>query len=281
MLLTLYNHDLSQKVRKIQAFIRKDFCIAITYKLQFTFQFCQVFFSIAIVCFIGKMFDGSGGSGLFDRYGTDHFSFALVGISINSYCRAGLVNITNDIRQSMTQGSFEPLCATPIHYAWLLVCSSLWPFMFETVRVAIYFLTAWLLFGMVLSNANWWAALIALTLTVPIFILLGVISSGILIVVKRGDPINWIFSSLSALLAGTMFPVEVLPTWLQKIAFCLPLTHALEALRKSLLVGAGLKEIKTHLAALVLFLLVLIPMTLLLIRLCLKRAKHQGAFSTH
>lgn len=278
---TALNRGLSQKVQQISAFIRKDFCIAITYKLQFAFQFCQVFFSIAIIYFIGKMFDGSGANGLFDRYNSDYFSFALVGIAINSYCRAGLVNITNDIRQSMTQGSFEALCSTPIHYTWLLGCSALWPFVFETVRVAIYFLTAWLIFGMVLPDANWGAALIVLVLTVPIFILLGVISSGILIVVKRGDPINWIFSSLSALLAGTMFPVDVLPTWLQKIAFCLPLTHSLEALRKSLLVGVSLNEITTHLTALVLFLIFLIPMTLLLNRVCLKRAKQQGAFSTH
>jgi len=88
----------SQKARQILAFIRKDFCIAITYKLQFAFQFCQVFFAIAIIYFIGKMFDGSGAAHLFDRYGTDYFSFALIGIAINSYCRAGLVNITNDIR---------------------------------------------------------------------------------------------------------------------------------------------------------------------------------------
>lgn len=270
-----------RNIQQVLAFIRKDFCIAVTYKLQFAFQFCQVFFSIAIIYFIGKMFDGSGAGRLFDRYDANYFSFALVGIAINSYCRAGLVNITNDIRQTMTQGSFEALCATPIHYAWLLLCGALWPFIFETVRVVIYFITGRLIFGLVLPNANWLAAWVVLSLTVPIFILLGVISSGILIVVKRGDPVNWIFSSLSALLAGTMFPIDVLPEWLQKIAFFLPLTHALEALRQSLLVGASLRDIASHLWALVLFVIILIPMTLLLNRWCLKRAKRQGAFSTH
>lgn len=271
----------SKKVRQVLAFLRKDFCIAVTYKLQFAFQFCQVFFSIAIIYFIGKMFDDSGASQLFDRYNANYFSFALVGVAMNSYCRAGLVNITNDIRQTMTQGTFEALCSAPVHYSWLLFCSSIWPFVFETLRVVIFFLTARLIFGLVLPNANWLAALIVLILTIPIFLLFGMVSAGILIVVKRGDPVNWIFSSLSALLAGTMFPVTVLPEWLQKVAFFLPLTHALEALRQSLLVGASLKDITSHLGALGLFVIFLTPTTLLLNRLCLKHAKHQGAFSTH
>jgi len=255
--------------------------ISTSYKLQFIFQFLQIFFSVAVIYFIGKMLSGPGRTLLLKPYHADYFSFALVGLAINSYLRAGLITITNDIRQTMNQGTLEAMCAAPINYTWLLLCSSLWQFAFETIRVTFFFLVAIVIFGMKLKNANWPGAIASLTLTAPIFLMLGVISSSILIVVKQGDPINWIFSSLGALLAGTMFPISVLPSWLQTAANFLPLTHSLEAARQCLLAGAPLTDVSTNICALLAFILVLIPLTIFINQLCMKYAKRRGAFSTH
>lgn len=269
------------ELSKAGAFIKKDMKISISYKLQFVFQFLQVFFGIAVIYFIGRMLDQAGKSSVLKNYGGDYFSFALVGLAINSYLRAGLVTITNDIRQIMNQGTLEAMCATPTGYSWLILCSSLWQFVFETVRVACYFLVAILVFGMRLENANWPAALLAIALTAPVFLMLGMISCSILVVIKKGDPVNWVFSSLGAILAGTMFPVSVLPDWVQKIAFCLPLTHSLEVARRSLLAGADIGQISANLWALVIFIAILIPITITVNNLCMKKAKKKGAFSTH
>jgi len=269
------------ELSKISAFIKKDMKIAVSYKLQFVFQFLQVFFGIAVIYFIGQMLGQTGGSSVLKNYGGSYFSFALVGLAINSYLRAGLVTITNDIRQIMNQGTLEAMCATPTGYNWLLLCSSLWQFVFETIRVVCYFAVAILIFGMRLDNADWPAALLTMALTAPVFLMLGVISCSILVVVKKGDPVNWVFSSLGAILAGTMFPVSVLPDWMQKIAFCLPLTHSLEAARRSLLTGASAGQISTNLLALAIFIAVLTPVTIAVNNLCMKNAKKKGAFSTH
>ncbi len=266
---------------KAGAFIKKDMKISVSYKLQFVFQFLQVFFSIAVIYFIGRLLGQAGNSSVLKNYGGDYFSFALVGLAINSYLRAGLVTITNDIRQIMNQGTLEAMCATPTGYNWLLLCSSLWQFVFESIRVVCYFVVAILIFGMKLDNANWPAAFLTMALTAPIFLMLGMISCSILVVVKKGDPVNWVFSSLGALLAGTMFPVSVLPDWMQKIAFCLPLTHSLEAARRSLLAGADISQISANLWSLVVFIVILTPVTITINNLCMKNAKKNGAFSTH
>ena len=265
---------------KVAAFVQKDMKISMSYRLQFVFQFLQIFFSIAVIYFIGELLNQSTHSSL-QKYGGDYFSFALVGLAINSYLRAGLVTITNDIRQTMNQGTLEAMCATPINYTWLMLCSSLWQFVFETVRVAFYFVVAILVFGMKFGNANWPVAILILGLTAPIFLLLGSISCSMLVVVKKGDPANWAFSSVGALLAGTMFPVSVLPLWLQKISLCLPLTHSLEGARRSLLAGAGMKEIAGNILALAIFLTLLIPLAFLINNLCMRHAKKTGAFSTY
>lgn len=262
-------------------FISKDARIAISYKLQFIFQFSQVFFSVAVIYFIGKMLGASNESPLLKAYGADYFSFALVGLAVTSYLRAGLVTITNDIRQTMNQGTLEAMCAAPVGYQWLLVYASLWPFIFETIRVMCYFLIGMIVFGLRLRNANWFGASVTMVVTMPIFLMLGTTSCSILILAKRGDPINWIFSSASALLAGTMFPIAVLPSWLRAVALCLPLTHSLEAMRKCLLTGASVQQVHGHLLVLLLFLVILVPVSVLVNNMCIRSAKKQGAFSTH
>jgi len=266
---------------KAAAFIKKDLRISLSYKLQFIFQFLQVFFGIAVIYFIGRMLEQAGKTSIFRQYGGDYFSFALVGLAINSYLRAGLVTITNDIRQIMNQGTLEAMCATPTGYSWLILCCSLWQFVFETIRVVCYFAVAIIVFGMRLDNANWPLALLVMALTAPVFLMLGTISCSVLIVVKKGDPANWAFSSIGAILAGTMFPISVLPGWMQKISFCLPLTHSLEAARQSLLAGAGFDKIALNIWALVVFIIVLIPITILVNSVCMNIAKKKGAFSTY
>jgi ABC-2 type transport system permease protein len=278
---SLWLHRIIGGLAKAAGFLKKDMTIAISYKFQFIFQFSQVFFSIAVIYFIGRMLGNSGGSPLLRAYGADYFSFALTGLAVASYLKAGLVTLTNDIRQTMNQGVLEAMFATPTGYRWLLLCASLWPFIFETIRVTFYFLIGITIFGMRFHQANWLGAAAAMILTIPIFLMLGIISCSILVLVKRGDPINWIFSSMSSLLAGTMFPIAVLPSWLRAVAFCLPLTHSLEAVRKCLLMGASVWQVRHHLAALLLFMVVLLPITVLVNNICMKKAKRRGAFSTH
>lgn len=274
-------YKLTGRLAEVSGFMKKDMAITISYKFQFLFQFSQVFFSVAVIYFIGKMLDDSGKSSQLQVYGADYFSFALVGLAVSSYLKTGLVTITNEIRQTMNQGVLEAMCASPMGYKWLLLCTALWPFIFETIRVTLYFLIGMIVFGMRLHDANWLCAMVTLVLTVTIFLMLGVTSCSILVLVKRGDPINWIFSNASTLLAGTLFPITVLPKWLRVIALYLPLTHSLEAMRKCLLTGASARQVYHHLSALLLFMVVLFPITVLVSDICMKRAKRQGAFSTH
>jgi ABC-2 type transport system permease protein len=270
-----------ENLAKAAGFVRKDMAIALSYKFQFIFQFSRVFFAVSVIYFIGKMLDAPSNSTLLRPYRADYFSFALVGLAMGSYMKAGLVTVTNDIRQTMNQGVLEAMCATPTEYNRLLFYMALWPFLFETIRITFYFFVGMVVFGMRFHQANWLGATATIVLTVPIFLMLGMTSCSVLVLIKRGDPINWIFSSVSSLLAGTMFPIDVLPKWLRTIAVCLPLTHSLEAARKCLLAGATVRQIYHHLAALLLFMIVLLPVTVLINRICMKQAKKRGAFSTH
>ena len=275
----LMKNSLASILNTAGAFIRKDMKIALSYRMQFVFQFAQIFFSVSVVYFIGKMLADKSGDAI-ASYDSGYFAFALVGIAINNYLHVGLVTITNEIRQTMNQGTLEAMCAAPLSYAEFIVCSSLWQFVFETFRVVLYFLFAMVIFGLRLNNINWLSTFLCMSVTIPVFLLLGTMSCSILIVIKRGDPVNWFFSSAGALLAGTMFPVSVLPDWLQAVSVFLPLTHALNAARKAILTGAAPRDIASSLLVLGVWFLLLVPAALFINRECMTVAKRQGAFST-
>jgi ABC-2 type transport system permease protein len=193
--------------------------------------------------------------------------------------KAGIVTVSNDIRQTMNQGILEAMCAAPISYCRLLLYSTLWPFVFETIRVIFYFVFGWTIFGLHLPNANWAGGIIILCLTIPIFLMLGIISGSLLILVKRGDPINWFFSSVSGILAGTMFPISVFPSWLYVVSLCLPLTHSMEAMRLCLLRGVAVAGVKVHILSLVCFVTILLPLTVFINKICMDKARRQGSFA--
>jgi ABC-2 type transport system permease protein len=73
-----------------------------------------------------------------------------------------------------------------------------------------------------------------------------------------------------------LFPVSVLPDWLQLVAKLNPVTYALEAMRAALLGGAGLHAVLQPLLVLFLFAAVLLPLSVAVFAWALRRTKTTG-----
>jgi len=52
-------------------------------------------------------------------------------------------------------------------------------------------------------------------------------------------------------LSGTLYPIEQLPAWMQMIAKAIPLTYAVTALRKVMVLGAPLTVISGEISILI------------------------------
>ena len=90
---------------------------------------------------------------------------------------------------------------------------------------------------------------------------------------------NWLFVSLSWLVGGVLYPVAVLPDWLQKVAHVLPLTYALEGMRMALLQGYGLGRLSGSIGPLLLFTAVGLPLSLSAFSAAVRRAKMHGSLA--
>ena len=113
-----------------------------------------------------------------------------------------------------------------------------------------------------LDTANTLGGIIVLILTILSLLPVGIGSAAFILIFKKGDPINFIISNANRLLAGVFYPTAVLPMFLKKIAYLLPLTHSLEAARQTILMGAPLWDVRQHLVYLLIFTVVTLPLSL-------------------
>jgi ABC-2 type transport system permease protein len=125
------------------------------------------------------------------------------------------------------------------------------------------------------------AALAVLAVALAGYGALGLLSAAFTLRHQRGDPIAFMLDMVSVLLGGVFFPVEVLPAPLRAASRFLPATHALEALRRVLLDGAGLREVAPSLGALALFAAIAAPIAYLAFRYAIRRAKDDGSLTQY
>ena len=151
--------------------------------------------------------------------------------------------------------------------------------MLTILRIAVYLGWGAALFDFPLRSANWLSVAVVLVATLLAFSGLGIFSSAYVLLFKRGNPSKWFFLGLSSVAGGMLFPVSILPEWLQVVAHVNPVTFALDGMRAALLGGASLTAIAHPLLLLFLFALVLLPTSILAFSWALRRTKSTGTLS--
>jgi ABC-2 type transport system permease protein len=72
-------------------------------------------------------------------------------------------------------------------------------------------------------------------------------------------------------LSGVFFPIQQMPWYMQDVAKFLPLTYASDALRKVMVLGAGIPQITSELVILIVFGVVMIAIALPVFRRMMTR----------
>ena len=96
-----------------------------------------------------------------------------------------------------------------------------------------------LLFGATFDVAHPILVLVALAMVYISALAIGVACCGLFILSRNANPLANFLQTPVYILAGFYFPRSALPDWLEPVGGILPITHALEALRASMLGGAG------------------------------------------
>ncbi len=258
------------------AVIKRDISIALSYRISFVLQFLGIFFTTATFYYLSTLVGGSMSSQL-NEYGGSYFPFVLLGIALSTYQSLGLQTFSDRIRESQVMGTLEIMLVGPTRLSAILLASSLWPYIFGSLSVLLLIVLGMNVFGASFAQANVLSAAVILGLSIVSFASIGILSAAFIIVLKRGDPIATAFSWVSSLLSGVFYPPSILPGWMHGFSALLPLTYALDGIRRAVLQGASLAELRTDIFALIGFSIVLLPLALFCFRMATRRAKVEGS----
>jgi ABC-2 type transport system permease protein len=261
------------------AFIRRDFLISLSYRSAFLAQLLISVITVPMIWYLSRVFEGFRAPALAD-FGGDYFSFFLLGIAFQDYMTFSQSAFNTSIREHQLMGTLEIVMLSPPPLSGILLCSSLWGYIFTSLRFALYLLLG-LFYGLNLSHANLLSLGLITLLSIVSFAALGILMASVTLIIKRGDAMTMLFAAVTAALGGVAYPVQILPLPLRWAAQLLPFTHALSGMRKSLLQGASLQSLRPELTALSGFALVLFPAGLLAFSLAVRRAKVVGSLGQY
>jgi len=262
---------------RLSAFLRRDLREALTYKFSFVSSFVGILLSSATFYFVAKLVPP--GTPSLGPFGGDYFSFAVVGVAFSSLLGMFQEGLSSVVRSAQVSGTLEALLVTPASIPTVLFGSSLYSLLLQVFRTLLHLGVALAFFGMTLGRVNGPGVLSVGVLTVLCFLSVGILSASFILVYKTGSPFGWILGTVSGLLGGVVFPVALLPPWIRWVSSLLPVTYALDGMRKSLLASAGFAEVLPDIAALAVFNIILLPVSLLAFRLAVRKAKKDGTLS--
>lgn len=259
------------------AFFRRDRLIQTSYKAGFVMQLGGATLTVATFFFVSRVFSTATGIGV-DAYGGSYFGFVLVGIVLTEYINQGIGALGGALRESQTTGTLELMLLSPTRLPVVLFSMTLWTYASATVSAFTYFAVRAAL-GTDLSRANLPLAALTLALALLSFTGLGLMAGALVILIKRGNPLGWLIRGGSVLLGGVFYPTSVLPAGLQLVGQVLPMTHALDVLRRVVLLGQGLDQVGGGLVALVVLSAVYVPLGLVACAGAIRVARTDGSLS--
>ncbi len=266
--------------RIISAFIRRDFLTEKSYRLSFALGALATLANLAVFFFIGKLFGGALAPGL-EPYGAGYFAYVFTALAFFGYIGTGAGSYAGRLRLEQTQGTLEAALSTPVGVLPLLAAMSAWNFLFASFELLVYALAGVFIFKLKFPLANWPLAALVFALSAACFAALGILSSCFVVLFKRGNPLAWLLNNFEGLLGGVYFPVAVLPGWLLGVANLLPVTYAVRAFQLALHKGAGFQALKSDLAVLAAFDIVLVPASAWLFGLAVRRARKTGTLGEY
>jgi ABC-2 type transport system permease protein len=234
---SLWAH-LRQLAQLLPAFLRRDWKIAISYRLAFATQIVQSTITLFTLYFLGRLVSTQSihiGHSASLRLG--YFPFAVIGVALLGLVTTQLKTVSSQLRSDQTTGTFEALLAMPPP-PWLSVMGSVaFQLLYATASALVTVLIAIIGFGMRFhaDPGSIAFATAGLVVALALFVSLGVGFAAAVVVFKRGGAVGGALAAAFSLLGGVYYPTSLLPGPLHALSTILPFTWALDVIRAGLL----------------------------------------------
>jgi ABC-2 type transport system permease protein len=188
---------------------------------------------------------------------SSYFDFIAPGIMAMTVMMSVMTGLPAAISQEKEVGTLDGMMVAPINRLSIVVGKTLAQTARGLLQGVIILVLASLLFGISIQGSIM-LVFALLLLGVFSFVGLGVVLTSF---AKDQETAAMVMMTLMfpmMFLSGVFFPVQQMPWYMQDISKVLPLTYAADALRKVMVLGAGVPEITTELSVLITFGVVMI-----------------------
>ena len=254
-------------------FLKRGWTHTTSYRLNFALSIANVFIGL-----VGYYYLSHAADPRIAAYAGNAAGFIIVGTTFNTFVSVALASYSGSIRSEMFLGTIEHWLLSASTLTRLVVLSTIWEFLWPLLTTTITFVLLTLILGLHF-DIEWSTSLVFFLLTIVVMSGFGLISAGIIMVSKIGDPLSLAWTAVNTLLIGALFPVTVLPGWMQGVSNVLPNYHALNGLRAGLLHHASLASETGELLSVLVFCAVTVPLGILTFRLGFERARSQGTLA--
>lgn len=262
----------------LPAFFIRDWRIRSHYRASWFLGIGHLLFSITAFFFVGQLVK-PGSTAALAPYGGSYFPFAFFGLLAARLLTVSLSSVSGNLREEQLQGTLEAVLSSPLRLPTLVIGTIFWDLLMALAEVTVALAIGVMIFGVDISRMNVPASLAVAALTIASLSGFGVLSASAVLILKDFDPTSWVFDGLMKLASGVFVPVALLPSWLQLLARLFPMTYGLEGLRQAALMGKPLSELSAVCAELILFAVIIWPVSLLALSWALNHLKATGQLS--
>ncbi len=262
-------------VRIVAAVAQKDFRTALSYRFGLISGLIASFWGLIAFRFVSKLVN----TGQFEGSTVAYFRFTVVGLLVASILEPTAIGTSTAARNEQIQGTLEYMASQPVRRVYLGLSWSAYGLVQSSV-IALGVLLLTIPIGFGVHDVDVPVVVAAIVLSVLVFAAVGNIGAALVIVVQQGTPIVAGVLSIVGVVSGTLFPISVLPPWLQFFSHLSPLTYALDAIRSATLAAQPPTSYVTDLLVLVAFAVVLLPLSAWVLERSFRVAQRRGTLST-
>ena len=182
----------------------------------------------------------------------NYFQFVAPGIIIMVVVMAVMIGLAASISREKELGTLDGILVAPIPRICIILGKALSQTTRGLLQGSIVLLLSIFLFGVRIYGS---ISLVVLLLFLGVFsfIGLGILISALAAEQETAMTIMMTLTFPMIFLSGVFFPIEQMPGFMQIISKILPLTYAIEALRKVIILGAGISSLGKELTILIAF----------------------------
>lgn len=265
---------------KAAAFIRRDFRIESGYQAAFIMGLVEAIMLLVILHFVGQLVPARASSGL-SKYGRGYFPFALIGVAFARFFDLMLRMFSESIRTAQVTGCLEAMLSTQTGPIPVVMMSSFYSLLSGALQLVMILAGGVLLFGVDLRAMNVPATAFVVVCSIAIFMAFGVLSASAIVWLKKGDPITWLLGGMGSILGGAYFPIDVMPGWMQKFSYVIPIRYSLDALRSTMLRGASLVSVARPVETLLVMAAILLPAAAAVFTATVRRGRREGTLAQY